>query len=293
MEILNFGSLNIDYVYRVEAIVKPGETISSKELNLYPGGKGLNQSVALAKAGVPVYHAGSIGEDGDMLVKCCTDYGVDISYIRKVEAPTGNAVIQVSDAGENSIVLFKGANFKNDMEYVEQVLSHFKEGDFLVLQNEINCLKEMIALAFEKKMVIVLNPSPMNRYILEADLKMVSYFLMNEIEGGQITGKKNPEEILEEMRFRYPESKVVLTLGADGAYYQDGEQRLFQEIFKTETVDTTAAGDTFTGYFIAALIRGIEVKKALMYAAKAASITVSGMGAAVSIPYQQEVFAME
>ncbi len=290
MEILNFGSLNIDNVYRVEYIVKPGETVSSKELVLYPGGKGLNQSVALAKAGVPVYHAGAIGEDGGMLVRFCEDNGVNTKFIRKVEAPTGNAIIQVSDDGENSIVLFKGANFENDVEYIKQVLDHFKSGDFLILQNEINCLKEMISLAYEKGMVIVLNPSPMNQLILEADLRKVTYFVMNEIEGYQITGKIEPEEILEEMIRRYPQSRIVLTLGVNGAYYQDGERRLFQEIFKVKPVDTTAAGDTFTGYFIAALNRGMDVRDALKQASKASSITVSRMGAAVSIPYENEVF---
>ena len=146
MEILSFGSLNIDNVYCVEYIVKPGETISSKELKLYPGGKGLNQSVALAKAGVPVYHAGNVGEDGGMLMEYCTEYGVDTRLIRKVKTPTGNAMIQVSDTGENSIVLFRGANFENDIEYIKQVLGNFTAGDYLILQNEINCLKEVIEI---------------------------------------------------------------------------------------------------------------------------------------------------
>ena len=225
-----------------------------------------------------------------MLVRFCEDNGVNTKFIRKVEAPTGNAIIQVSDDGENSIVLFKGANFENDVEYIKQVLDHFKSGDFLILQNEINCLKEMISLAYEKGMVIVLNPSPMNQLILEADLRKVTYFVMNEIEGYQITGKIEPEEILEEMIRRYPQSRIVLTLGVNGAYYQDGERRLFQEIFKVKPVDTTAAGDTFTGYFIAALNRGMDVRDALKQASKASSITVSRMGAAVSIPYENEVF---
>ena len=260
MEILSFGSLNIDNVYCVEYIVKPGETISSKELKLYPGGKGLNQSVALAKAGVPVYHAGNVGEDGGMLMEYCTEYGVDTRLIRKVKTPTGNAMIQVSDTGENSIVLFRGANFENDIEYIKQVLGNFAAGDYLILQNEINCLKEVIDIASEKEMVIVLNPSPMNHLILDADLKKVTFFIMNEIEGYQITGRIQPEEILDEMLRRYPLSKVVLTLGENGAYYQDGKERIFQEIFKVDPVDTTAAGDTFAGYFIASLVRDIGIK---------------------------------
>lgn len=130
----------------------------------------------------------------------------------------------------------------------------------------------------------------MNHLILDADLKKVTFFIMNEIEGYQITGRIQPEEILDEMLRRYPLSKVVLTLGENGAYYQDGKERIFQEIFKVDPVDTTAAGDTFAGYFIASLVRDIGIKDALMYAAKASSITVSRMGAAVSIPYQDEVF---
>lgn len=233
---------------------------------------------------------GSTGKDGAMLLEFCREHGVDTRFIRRVAMQTGNAVIQVSDTGENSIVLFPGANFQNDTDYVKQVLNQFEAGDFLILQNEINCLREMIDLAYERGMKIVLNPSPMNRHILEADLRKITYFIMNETEGYQITGKMEPEEILKEMTGRFPGSKIVLTLGEKGAFYQEGERRAYQDSYKVKAVDTTAAGDTFTGYFLAAIIRGMKIEEALKCASKASSITASRMGAAVSIPYWQEVF---
>ena len=137
-------------------------------------------------------------------------------------------MIQVSDTGENSIVLFRGANFENDIEYIKQVLGNFAAGDYLILQNEINCLKEVIDIASEKEMVIVLNPSPMNHLILDADLKKVTFFIMNEIEGYQITGRIQPEEILDEMLRRYPLSKVVLTLGENGLIIRTGRKGFFR-----------------------------------------------------------------
>lgn len=148
----------------------------------------------------------------------------------------------------------------------------------------------MIDLAYERGMKIVLNPSPMNRHILEADLRKITYFIMNETEGYQITGKMEPEEILKEMTGRFPGSKIVLTLGEKGAFYQEGERRAYQDSYKVKAVDTTAAGDTFTGYFLAAIIRGMKIEEALKCASKASSITASRMGAAVFIPYWQEVF---
>ena len=136
--ILNFGSLNIDRVYRVEHFVKPGETIASKGYQCFPGGKGLNQSIAAARAGARVFHAGTVGADGDFLIKLLSESGADVRYVRKTDGITGHALIQVSDAGENCIILYPGANFDNDTAYMEQVLSGFSAGDILMLQNEIS-----------------------------------------------------------------------------------------------------------------------------------------------------------
>ena len=163
MKVLSFGSLNIDYVYKVDHFVQKGETLSSKSLNVFSGGKGLNQSIALAKAGVETYHAGAIGEDGKFLLEILEEAGVDTSCVKILsDERTGNAIIQNDEDGDNCILLYGGANQAITKAQVDAVLSRFDAGDYLVLQNEINELPYMMTKAHEKGMKIVLNPSPMN-----------------------------------------------------------------------------------------------------------------------------------
>lgn len=293
MKVLNFGSLNIDYTYRVDHIVAPGETISSKNLEIFPGGKGLNQSIALAKAGAEVYHAGQIGKDGLFLKKICEENGVCVSYIRETDTNTGNAIIQVADSGQNSILLFPGANREQEKTYIDHVLEQFEEGDFLLLQNEINHIDYLIEKGKAKGMVIGFNPSPFDEKILECDLEKVDLFFVNEVEAEQMCqeeiGKGDVERVLQELKEEYPKARFVLTVGAKGAYYSDEEKTYFQKAIKTKVVDTTAAGDTFTGYFISSIIRGEDCKAALIRATAASSLAVGRKGASVSIPVKEEV----
>lgn len=289
MKILNFGSLNLDYVYRVDHILIPGETQTSICRNIFCGGKGLNQSIALARAGCQIYHAGMIGDEGEILRKTCQENGVNTEFIKQISGPSGHTIIQVDQNGQNCILLFSGANRMITKEFVDTVFSKFHKNDVILLQNEINQLDYIIDRAYKKQMMIILNPSPFDSKLDSCDLSKVNLFLVNEIEGFQITGKKNPEEILKKMKELYPNAKVVLTLGGDGALYQDGEKIYCQETYKVDTVDTTAAGDTFTGYFISSVIEGIPVEEGLQLAAKAAAIAVSRSGATASIPWKNEV----
>lgn len=289
MKVLNFGSLNLDYVYYVDHMVTPGETLASSGMNIFCGGKGLNQSIALARAGVPVYHAGLIGEEGGMLLEVCRDGGVNADYIKTVPEQTGHTIIQVDKEGQNCILLYGGANRSVTKAYADEVLEHFGEGDILLLQNEINLLDYIIDRAYEKKMMIVLNPSPYDSALDACDFGKVSMFLLNEVEGEQVTGEKETEKILEKLKERYPDTKVVLTLGGDGSVYQHGDEQYRQGIYKVKAVDTTAAGDTFTGYFIASVIEGMPVEAGLDLAARASAIAVSREGATASIPPREEV----
>lgn len=289
MKVLNFGSLNLDYVYQVESILIPGETQASKDRQIFCGGKGLNQSIALAKAGIPVYHAGLIGEGGEPLLEVCKENGVNTEFIRQIPGPCGHTVIQVDKNGQNCILLFGGSNRSMTREFVDEVLDCFEEGDIILLQNEINELDYIIDQAYKKKMMIILNPSPYDNALDSCDLSKVSLFLMNEIEGFQITGEKEPDRILKKVKELYPNARVVLTLGSDGSMYQDDTGIYKQEIFKVKAVDTTAAGDTFTGYFIASIIEGLSVQEGLELAAKASAIAVSRPGATASIPLRSEV----
>ena len=289
MKILNFGSLNIDYTYSLEHIVQPGETITSRSLEVFPGGKGLNQSIALARAGADVYHAGLIGSDGRFLRDICRESGVKTEYIRETEKRTGNAIIQVSEEGQNCIILYPGANREQTEAYIDEVLKGFSAGDILLLQNEINLLHYLISEGTKKGMKIALNPSPFDEKITTCDLSKVSLFLINEVEGEQITGEKDPEQILQKMELLYPGAETVLTLGDKGAVYGNGTERIRQEPVRVKAVDTTAAGDTFTGYYLAAVMEGKPNAQAMKEAACAAALAVSKKGASSSVPWRRDV----
>lgn len=289
MRILNFGSLNIDYVYNVPHIVRPGETISSGGRAVFFGGKGLNQSIAAAKAGAAVSHAGKVGADGNGLIRECDKYGIDTAFIQQGHEDTGHTFIQVDENGQNSIVLFGGSNRAIEREHVDNALKNFSAGDILILQNEINGIDYIIEQASARGMQIVLNPSPYDQAILDCDLSLVRWLILNEIESEQITGVNDSDGMLRELARRYPDTGIVLTLGADGAYCRQGNETIFQPSFKAVPVDTTAAGDTFLGYFVAGLAEGLPMPSIMERAAAAAAIAITRQGAAPSIPDKTEV----
>lgn len=291
MKILNFGSLNIDNVYSMDHFVRPGETTASLKMEIFCGGKGLNQSVALAKAGAEVYHAGKVGVDGQMLIDILKLYGADASLVGMTKGRTGHAIIQVDKKGQNCILLYGGANQEITEADVDAALSHFEKGDMLLLQNEINNIDYIIKKAYAQGMVLALNPSPISEDLIRMDLGKITYFILNEIEGSELTGETEPDKIVRKMRRIYPGCLVVLTLGKDGVMYYDGEHTYTHGIYQVKVADTTAAGDTFTGFFLSSIMAGESVPKALEYASIASSLAVSKNGAAPSIPTMEEVKA--
>ena len=295
MKVLCFGSLNIDYTYKVPHFVKKGETLSSERLQVFGGGKGLNQSVALAKAGTEVYHAGSIGQDGMFLLDMLKDAGANTDFVKILDTVrTGNAIIQNDKSGDNCIILYGGANQAITREQVDEVMSHFESGDYLVLQNEINELGYIVEKAHEKGMIIVLNPSPMNEKILALPLDVINYFILNEVEAAQILGKEDKgeeswEQIADDLLKKFPQATIVLTMGSEGSVFKNQKETVCQSIYKVQAVDTTAAGDTFSGYFIGGILGGLSAKEAMDQASKASAIAVTRKGAAPSIPLLAEV----
>lgn len=292
MKILNFGSLNIDYTYDVDHFVRGGETLSSKALHLFPGGKGLNQSIAVSRSGADVWHAGAVGKsDGEFLIKQLNEAGVNTDYVKRLEVPSGHAIIQRQPDGGNCILLFGGSNQEITRRMADEVLEHFGKGDYLLLQNEISEVGYIMKRAAEKGMRIVLNPSPMDEKIGKLPLETVDYFLLNEVEAESLCGEgaNRPEAMMEKLTKGFPKAKIVLTLGSQGSLYWDGEKMIKQPCYKVKAVDTTAAGDTFTGFFIGGLSQGMEGVKALDWAAIAAAVAVSRAGAATSIPSKEEV----
>ena len=215
--------------------------------------------------------------------------GVDISCLTKVDDIQGNAVIQVDRSGENCILLFGGSNRGIKPEMVKQVMEKFEPGDYLILQNEVSCLPEMVTEAKNRGMRIVLNPSPFEDSLLDLDFDDIAWLLMNEIEAEQISGQKNSDAVWQLMHGKYPSLSMVVTLGKEGAVCYTPEGKTAQMAYPTSVVDTTAAGDTFTGYFIASILAEMPIEEALRMCARASSITVSRMGATDSIPTMDEV----
>ncbi len=297
MRILCFGSLNIDKVYQVDHILLPGETLTADEVQEHCGGKGINQSIALARAGAPVWHAGQVGQDGGMFLEAAKEAGVHTDYLKMIEGLSGHAIIQVDRSGQNNILLYSGANRKITKEFADEVLANFGSGDILLLQNEISNLDYIIDKAYERGMRIALNPSPFDDRLKACDMSKISIFLLNEVEAAQLTGlvyqSGNEEQLLESIASAYPGAMIVLTLGSQGSICKDGEKICRQEIFKVEAVDTTAAGDTFTGYFLTSLAEGRDLAECLRLAAKASAIAVTRPGAVPSIPVREEVLAAE
>lgn len=294
MKILVFGSLNIDRRYMVDHFVQPGETLSSDSVGTFSGGKGLNQAIACKKAGSDVYMAGKIGTDGAFLLAELKDADVVTKHVFiDDDELSGHAIIQVDKNGQNCIILYGGTNRTITHAEIDEVLADFDKGDIILLQNEINALDYIIDKAHEKGMIVALNPSPMDDKLLSCDLSKISYFIMNEIEAAAICGQNDPDVAIATLHEKYPESKIVITLGGDGSKYFDGEITHEHGIYSVKAVDTTAAGDTFTGYFLNGLMENMEPMEIMSMAAKASAIAVSRPGAADSIPTKDEVLATE
>ena len=291
MQILNIGSLNLDNVYRVSSFAKPGETVSAKNFSVSFGGKGLNQSVALAKAGAKVKHLGVIGYDGNDLKVALEEAQVDVSLIRQVDIANGNAVIQVDDAGQNCIIVNAGSNDCLTEEQIDAGLRQMQVGDMVLLQNETNKLAYALERAKQYGLKVVLNPSPINEALLAVDLQTVDLFVLNEIEAEFLTSMSNvkPEILLNSLHEKYPQSDFLLTLGERGSVYFSNGKILEQHPYEVKAVDTTAAGDTFTGYFLASIANEKDVKTAMNIASAAAAIAVSKHGAQSSIPTLNKV----
>ena len=295
MHILNFGSINIDIAFSVDHIVKPGETLASNHLKRSTGGKGANQSVAVARSGQhEVYHVGKIGEDGRWIKDVLADLGVRVDYITVGDTPTGQALIQVASDGENAIVLYGGSNLTFSETEIDAVLDQFPSDTIVMLQNEINGISYIMEAAHERKMTICFNPAPFDQSVLDLPLSYVSVFVLNEIEAEGLSHLSDPHHAMEFLTHQYPEAEILITLGATGVRYGKGASvRESFGTWKVPVIDTTAAGDTFIGCFIARRAQGDTVQSALETASKAAGIAVMHPGAMESIPQADKLSEIE
>ena len=297
MRVLVFGSMNIDRTYTVQHFVRAGETLTAEKMGLFCGGKGFNQAVALARAGVPAALAGAVGTDGDFLLEPLEKAGVDLSRVKRTNGFTGHAVIQVNAEGNNCIIILPGANGMITHGDADEALASYGAGDWLILQNEISSLDYIIRRGKEKGMTVVLNPSPYNDALDACDLACVDYLLVNEIEAASVAELSDGasfEEIIAAVRAKYPHMNVLMTLGHRGSVFEDSAgSRCECGVYPVHAVDSTAAGDCFTGYFLADLIAGKPAAEALKTAAIASGVSVSRMGASSSIPYRAEIESID
>ena len=290
MKKLVLGSLNIDRTYRVEKIVVPKETVSAEKYESFCGGKGFNQAVALSRAGSEVYFAGVIGHDGGVFLDELQRDGIKTDFIKKSSTYSGHAVIQIDRDGQNCIIIVPGSNAEITEEYIDEIFSNFSEGDLIVLQNEITCVGYAIAEARRRGLIVAFNPSPINDSLKHCDLSKVNILIVNEVEGAVISGFEDENDIIAGLRKSYPGLSIVLTKGECGSVFIDKDGTRFEsEAISCDVVDTTAAGDTFTGYFLNELFRGNSPDRALRIASFASGISVTKKGASPSIPLFEEV----
>lgn len=289
--IITLGSLNLDFTYQLPKPLEVGETLSSLSYRCGAGGKGANQSIAAARAGAEVYHAGRIGHDGALLRRTLADSGVKLDFLEEVETPTGHAVVLINDEGDNSIVLYGGANRTIDETFIDRVTSAANPGDILLLQNEVTCISHAMEAGRKAGMRVAFNFAPFDPKLApELPLSLCDFLFLNRIEAGGIAGKSDVEEILETLSRRFPETELVLTLGPEGAVaLTPAGERFHADSPRVEVVETTAAGDTFIGYYLAAVLDGFDTGRALERACRAAALCCSRAGAAESIPTRAEL----
>jgi len=287
MSVWNLGSINVDLFYRLRYLPVPGETQPALSHQTGLGGKGANQSVAIARAGAPVHHIGMIGADNGWVLGRLSEYGVDVTHVARTEAATGHAIIMVDEMGENTIVTYAGANYAQLVGNIESALGEAKSGDILALQTEVSHLAEAAQLARARGLSVVYSAAPFKPEIARKMLPHIDLLVLNEIEAGQLA------EALGMAVEEVPVPNMLMTLGGRGAIWRDQATGEVIEVgaFAVEPVDTTGAGDCFIGYVLAGLDQGLGRAEALRLGAAAAALQVTRPGTADAIPARDEVDA--
>ncbi|OAZ91470.1 ribokinase [Halomonas sp. G11] len=290
--IFNFGSINIDHTYRVAYFVRPGETLESNEYSVGLGGKGVNQSLAIARAKGAVSHWGRVSSVDAWVMPELESAGVGVQDIELAVEPSGHAIIQIDERGENAILLFSGANHGFTQDRMAALIAQTAPGDTILIQNECNGLDQLIPLAVSHGCKVIFNPAPMTAKVASLPLEQCELLFFNRTEAAallEMPVESNAADLLSRCKEVLGDVEVVLTLGSEGAWYQRNSETLFQPALKVKAIDTTAAGDTFVGYFLAARQAGLKPSQCLQRATAAAALAVQKRGAASSIPMAEEV----
>ncbi len=284
--LLNLGSLCIDLVYGVPALAGAGETIASTERQVFAGGKGLNQSLAGALAGASVMHFGAVGEDGDMLLDILRSQDVDVTGVLRLPGPSGHAVIQVDNAGQNAIVISGGSNRNLPGSLLDTMLGALEAGDWVLLQNETNDVGTAMRAAADAGAKVAFNLAPPDERIHDYPIDALSLLIANEPEACALARTAESAQAFDALIDRYPDVSIVMTRGKDGLCFYDAASQTRQQMgaYSVQPVDETAAGDAFVGYLMAGLVSGASISDALPKASAAGALAVTREGAAPSIP---------
>ncbi|MEM9239062.1 MAG: ribokinase [Pseudomonadota bacterium] len=285
--IFNLGSINADYFYDLPHLPGPGETLAATRMASGLGGKGANQSVAAALAGSDVRHIGAVGPDGAWAVEKLMSFGVDTRHVQESAQPTAHAIVMVDNGGENQIVIFPGANLDQNVSEIEHALASGGSGDWLLLQNETSCQVDTAQPARAKGMNVAYSAAPFEVDAVRAMLPHTTLLIMNEVEAQQFkteTGKKVQDLTV---------PHLLITKGKDGAVWHDlpSSETVSVPAFSVDTIDTTGAGDTFSGYAVAGLDQGLTVSDSLRRASAAAALSTIKKGTADAIPDLESVEA--
>jgi ribokinase len=283
--IWNLGSINADNFYRVARLPVPGETLAAKSFDQGLGGKGANMSVACARAGARVAHIGAVGPDGEWTIRRLLEYGVDTPHIAVTETPTGHANICVDMAGENMIVLYPGANFALTDRMVGAALTEATPGDTLLMQNETNLQDYAARTAHTLGMRVAYAAAPFEAEAVQRLLGRIDLLVLNRVEAEQLRAATGLD--LDDLEI----AEIVITLGGEGCEWlsNKGRRRRHFPPYRVTAVDTTGAGDTFTGYLVAGLDRGMAMADAIDLAQRAGALMVTRHGTADVIPDLKEI----
>ncbi|MFD0677311.1 MULTISPECIES: ribokinase [unclassified Paenibacillus] len=292
------GSINMDFVCYIRKLPLPGETVQSYKTETKSGGKGANQAVAAALAGGKVTIVGAVGNDfySRDIVSGLKSYQVNTDRILRKDSDIGTAFIAVDESGQNSIVLSEGANGCLTVEDLAMLPRLFEESSVLLVQNEIpwSCTQFALEAARQQGIQTYVNPAPALA-IPEEVFPLIDVMILNESEVEYITSVQLDED-LSNVKLAAGQilasgvKEVIVTLGEKGSFYMNKEdETIFTPAFSVNTVDTTAAGDTFIGSFIVARQQGLAISDSLQQASAASAIAVSRAGAQESIPSADEV----
>ena len=285
------GSLNMDLVVNVDTMPKPGQTIIGSNFKEVPGGKGANQAVAMARLNGNVSMIGKVGEDGfgQTLINSLKNDNVDTTYIQTTKGATGVALITVDKNAQNSIVVSPGANFEVKEDDIDNNIEAIKNSDIVVLQLEtpLNTIKYALNKAKELNKYTILNPAPAVKLDDEI-IKNVDLLTPNETELEIISGVsiETEEDIQRAAQIMIEKGvkELIVTLGSKGSLYINKEKSMFKKAYKVQAVDTTAAGDSYTGALSVAFSNNKDVEEAMDFASKVGALSVMKEGAQSSLP---------